>query len=59
MLKPGIRVDTEYGPGTVLHKDGFYPERYCVRLDNCPDRFIDLQIRSGGLYFWKNDLLTL
>lgn len=62
-MRTGDRVKTEsHGTGIILTQKyikGAISERYLVKLDNCPDRFKDLHIRPGGLYFWKCELLTI
>lgn len=62
-MKIGAKVKTEsHGTGTVIAKEyptGILSERYHVRLDNCPSRFIDMHTRQGGLYYWECQLLTM
>lgn len=53
-MKNGTRVDTELGPGTITGKE--MDTRYCVKLDSCPDKHIDIQNKYGGLYFWKSEI---
>ena len=63
IMKPGTKVKTEaHGTGIVISKEyhtGVLSERYLVKLDNCPNRFMDMHIRQGGLYYWECQLLTM
>ena len=58
-MKTGDKVNTPFGEGEILTEEyvkGSLSHRFCVKLESCPDRFIELQSKQGGLYFWKGEL---
>lgn len=58
-MKPGTRVITEYGPGTVKYREGTLGQlahRYCVKLDKVPDNLKALHEVYNGIYINDNEL---
>lgn len=59
-MKPGTRVITQYGKGTVVRpegSEGVLADRYLVQLDELRSSTLrEMQIAKGGLYFHKLDL---
>lgn len=52
-FKPGERVKTPYGSGTVVKQYGVLSHRYIVTLDNPPALFKAMNRRSGLGYMDK------
>ena len=63
-MKPNDRVQTPYGPGSVVSregKEGILNHRYCIKLDSFGfvPKHLDLswiQDRFGGVYFFDSEL---
>ncbi len=58
-MKPGDKINTPLGIGEIIMQEyikGALAERYCVKLESCPDEFIECQNQNGGVYFWKDEL---
>ena len=58
-MKTGDKVNTPLGIGEIIMQEsikGALTERYCVKLESCPDELIYMQSENGGVYFWKDEL---
>jgi len=62
----GCRVNTEFGPGLVVRREGdkgILSHRFLVKLDNFNNvpSFLDfskMSERQGGIYFFDSELAT-
>ncbi len=58
-MKTGDKVNTPLGIGEILTQEyskGSLSHRYCVKLESCPDEFIESQNQNGGIYFWDKEI---
>ena len=58
-MKTGDRVTTPHGTGEILTQEfskGALSNRYLVKLESCPDEFIESQNQNGGIYFWGKEI---